>query len=253
MKQYISLLLLLLISSCAAKKLAVRNADSLIQYQIEKKIPLYSAQKDKLGKDIDKILSDLKPQIKTLVPLLKDMPIESPEKVENHYVVIDQIYQRIESDFTKLIAANLAVLDEKQQRDFLKIMIADTRVLEDKSEARKKDTFEKNLKILLGSVTDKQKEIIKSYDKYFAQRAASRINGRKNLQANLAKLFEGEMNSEAFVQAFKEYQNERKKDLQITTILKAFIPTLTPEQKLHLKEKFEEAESLIIEFLKTSY
>lgn len=253
MKPYFSLLILLLISSCAAKKLAVRQADNLIQYQIEKKIPLYTAQKEKLGRDIDKILLELKPEIKKLIPLLKEMPIESPEKVEGHYVIVDQIYQRIETDFTALLATHISSLDKKQQRDFLKTMENDTKEIEDRSETRKKETFERNLKMLLGSVTEKQKDILKSYDAYFQKRATSRINGRKNLETNIAKIFEAEMNREAILQAFKEYQAERKKDLQITTILKDFIPTLTAEQKVHLKEKFEEAETLIMEFLKTSY
>jgi hypothetical protein len=254
MKNFLSLLILLILSSCAAKKLAVRNADNLIQYQIEKKIPLYTAQKEKLGQDISRILTNLKPEVKKLIPLLKDVPLDRPEGFDSHYQEIDHLYHRIESDFTNLISKNLAQLDKKQQKDFLKNMADDNKEIADKSTKKKKAEMQKNLETLLGSVTDKQKEILGSYEEYFSKRSLGRIQGRETLLADFTKIYNGEViNEEGFHQAFREYQKARNKDLELPSILKKFIPTLNPEQKMHLKEKFEEAESLVMEFLKTSY
>ena len=51
----------LLSQGCLMKKMAVNHADFGLESQIEKRMPLYSAQKDQLSLDVDKFLNTTKP------------------------------------------------------------------------------------------------------------------------------------------------------------------------------------------------
>ena len=102
---------------CTAKKLVVQNADTLLQIQIKKHLPLYSTQNKRLEKDIHQFLNQQKSYVKEAVPIFANLDLNS-KKVNEQYDALNEVYFKLALNFSKLMGSYMAMLDKKQQSEF---------------------------------------------------------------------------------------------------------------------------------------
>src|SRR4051794_27692335 len=79
MKITVLYLIMLLSYGCGAKKMAVENADTLINHQVNKHLPLYSEQRDQLKRDIDKLLDKEKPVAMDILPVIDQIDLKNQD------------------------------------------------------------------------------------------------------------------------------------------------------------------------------
>lgn len=241
---------------CAAKKMAAQNADVLIQNQMEKKLPLYSAQKESLAKDIDKFLNAQKQFAKEVVPVLTSIELDA-RKVDDQYDHLTSLYKKLALNFSKLMSQYMAPLDEKQQKDFSKNLKEDNQRIARLKGEEQIEKIEERFERLFGTISDKQKKIFESEQKYFEERQALRLGRREKLHAKFEEIYKMDLSNDAraksFVEAFTEYQNTYPESPKNKEIIKAIIPTLSKEQRETFEEKTNDIKEIIGYYLETDY
>lgn len=242
---------------CAAKKMAVSNADTLISYQVTKRIPLYTAQKDELGADIDQFLNKSKPMAKEIVPVIDGITLETPEKVDEQYRKLETYYRRIASNFSKIMSKYMAKLDYKQQKEFFDTVELENKGITKKDKQERIEDVADRMETFLGTVTKAQKDIIESYGDYFMDQTTKRVERRKTLQNRFRNIFAQDASPEAkqelFQEAFLKYQDEGLTSNKNQEILKELIPTITKPQRDHFKREAQEIKDIIAYFIQTNY
>lgn len=242
--------------SCAAKKMAAQNADVLIQNQIEKKIPLYSAQKATLSKDIDKFLNDQKPFAKEVIPVINSIELDA-SKVDSQYDHLNSLYRRLALNFSKLMSKYMAPLDEKQQKDFSKNLKEDNQKIARQKGDEQIEKIEERFERLFGTISDKQKKIFEDEQKYLEERQALRLKRREQLHTKFEEIYKMDLSQDArakyFLDAFTNYQNTYPDSPKNKEIIKAIIPTLSKEQKEVFEEKTNDLKEIIGFYLETDY
>lgn len=250
-------LIAILAYGCAAKKMAVDNADTLISYQITKRIPLYSAQKDELGKDIDQFLNNTKPITKEIVPVIDEISLENLEKTDRQYKKLEDFYRRIASDFSKLMSKYLTKLDYKQQKEFFDNVESENKKIAKQEKDDRLEDIEERMEKFFGVVNDKQKQIIADYGDYFMEQSASRLERRKQLQTKFRNIFTQDASpsakQELFHVAFEKYQDEVLSTNKNQEILKKLIPTITKPQRDHFKREAKEIKDILVYFIQVNY
>ena len=177
MKPAFLLILSLLIFGCAAKQMTARNADILLELQIEKKLPLYSAQKQKLKKDVDAFLNQQKPFAKEAIPVITSIELDV-NKVNDQYGYLNSLYLKLALNFSKFMSKYMAQLDEKQQQDFEKTLKEENQSLRYSKADDRIEKIEDRFETLFGTITKVQKKILESYKTYFEERHALRLSRR---------------------------------------------------------------------------
>lgn len=242
---------------CAAKKLVVDNADSLISYQVTKRLPLYSAQKDKLEKDIESFLAKSKPIASEVLPVIDELNLNSVDKLPQQYNKFESFYLKLAQDFAGLMSRHLAILDKKQQKEFFETLDDENRNLLKKEKEDRIDDVEERFENFLGSVNGPQKQLIRDYADYFHLRAKERLDRRISLHKEFREIFKTDASSESkeksFQDAFASYQNDSLKNNRNLEILKKIVPTLTKDQKEHFREEAEEVKDVLKYFLTVDY
>lgn len=180
------------LSGCAAKKLAVNNADSLISYQVTKRLPLYSEQKEKLDKDIEAFLIKSKLVASDMLPVIDSLNLSSVENLPNQYNKFESFYSKLAFDFAELMSSHLATLDKKQQKDFFETLDDENRKLLNKEKEDRVDDIEDRFDTFLGSVNGPQKQLIREYSDYFHCRAKERLDRRITLHEKFREIFKTE-------------------------------------------------------------
>ncbi|MES2526956.1 MAG: hypothetical protein V4598_07700 [Bdellovibrionota bacterium] len=246
-----------LISSCGPKKVAVKYADTYIETQVEKRLPLYDSQEEALSKDIDKFLNGHKEKARQILPILAKVDLERPASLDEQYPKFSETYLDIASDFSKILARHMSVFDKKQQKDFLKKMREENNDLFTKGRKERQEKVESRVRSLLGTVTDDQKKILKANRKTFDEQIVVRSERRSKLHTAFKDILEQEISSEAkeklIHEAFIAYQKESLSDTRSLTIAKAFMPTLKPIQKENIRARLGELEEILTYFVETVY
>lgn len=247
----------LLMVSCGAKKVAVNYADTYIENQVEKRLPLYSSQEEALSKDIDKFLNAHKDRVRKILPILDKLDLEKPATLEEQWPKFSEAYLEIAADFSKILAKHMSVFDKKQKKDFLKKLKEENNAIlaRDKDERKKK--VEERVRSLLGTLTDQQKKILKSKASVFDEQVVTRMERRSKLHTDFKSILEQEISASAkekmIYDAFVAYQKEALSSTKNLEIAKEVIPTLTPIQKENVRAKIAELEEILEYFLQTTY
>lgn len=249
MKMTVMFLIMLLQFGCTAKKMAVENADTLLRYQINKRLPLYSAQKDQMNRDVEIFLNKEKPVAQEILPVIDAIDFKSPEKIEEQYKKLEAFFLRISKDFTVYVSKYLAKLDSKQQKDLFNTLDDENREILKKEKEARIDGLEDKFKMFMGSINGPQKQIIREHVDYFQDRAKLRLNRRITLHQKFRSIFQQDA-SEAtkanlFQEAFDEYQKKSVEGNKNLELLKKVLPTITPDQREYFRKEAAEIKDLI--------
>lgn len=257
MKLVFILLLALMVSSCAGKKMAVENADTLISYQVNKRLPLYSAQKEELSKDIDKFLNETKPKAQDILPVIDALNLKDPSKLETQYTKVENFYTGLSKDFSGLMSKYLAKLDNKQQKDLFETLDDENREILKKEKEDRIDSIEDRFEAFLGSVNSKQKQLVREYAEYFHSRAKMRLDKRVKLHGELKGIYNQDVSENSrynqIQEKMAEYQGETLKGNKNLEILKKIIPTLSSEQREHFRKEAQEVKDVLRYFNSVDY
>jgi hypothetical protein len=256
MKMLVWALMLFLGFGCAAKKMAVTNADFLLEAQIEKRLPLYAEQKEKLSKDVDLFLNQQKDFAKEVIPHITDIELDV-KKVDPQYQHLKEIYKKLSLAFAKLMSKYMAILDEKQQKDFLRVLKEENHQMGRVKSNEQMTKLYDRLEILFGSLTEKQRTILRDHKTYLFERHQLRLERREKLHQRFREIYQMDLSkdslADSFYTAFEEFQKAYPDDPRNREIIKAIIPTLTTSQKETFEERMKDLRELLGYFLEASY
>ncbi|MFP5384670.1 MAG: hypothetical protein ACLGHN_01230 [Bacteriovoracia bacterium] len=257
MRNIFLLFLLFILSSCAAKKLLVENADTLLTHQVTKRLPLYSKQKDNLNKDVDQFLNKAKPVAQEVLPVIDEIDLNSPDKVEKQYNKLEEYYIGLTQDFTAMLSKYMALLDKKQQKDFFETLDDENRELLKTEKEKRLDKIEDRFKLFFGSMKNSQKQLLRDYSDYFHLRAKERLERRVKLHGELRAIFGEELSQEArsrsIEEAFSRYQKDALKGNKNLEMLKKLLPTISSSQKEHFRNRVKEVKEMLNHFIISEY
>lgn len=255
----VSLLMLvaLLGYGCAAKKIAVSNADILISQQIQKRMPLTDAQKNELNKDIVQFLNKEKSRVHEIVPIIDEITLESDSDATAQYNKLESFYQRLSKDFSAMLAKYMAKLDSKQQAQMFDNLKRENKRILSKDKVDRMEGVENYLEHFFGKVNNEQLKIVTSYGDYFVESAKNRVARRETLHKEFQRIYATEQTEagrqDQILKALIEYQNESGRSHKNIEILNKLLPTLTKEQRVIFKKKTKEINELINYFMQTEY
>jgi hypothetical protein len=256
--RYILILLLTLNGyGCAAKKMAVENADYLISRQVYKKIPLYSDQKSQFSKDIDIFLNQVKPNAQNILPVIDEMDLEASDKMTSQYEKLEEFFKKLSKKFSDLISTYLAKLDVKQQKDFFKNLDDENREILKLEKEKNIDQVENRVKLLLGSINSDQKQLIRENSQYFEQRAKERLDRRVELHQIFRSIYAQDISENSriklFQEAFGDYQTKSTVNTKNLELLQKLLPTITKKQREHFRKEAQEVKDLLKYFITIEY
>lgn len=241
---------------CAAKKMAAQNADFLIETQIEKRLPLYSAQKQQLSKDVDSFLNSQKVFTKEALPVLNEIDFD-PHQIDARYDKLNSLYKKLALNFSKIMSKHMAVLDQKQQKDFSKNLQEENKDLDKVKPDDRLEKIHDRFKTLFGTMSEKQKSIFEEHRAHLLKSQSSRIERRKKLHHRFEEIYKLDISAtsreEYFIGAFSDYQNAYPDNQKNKEILKQIFPTLSQKQKDHFNEKLNDFKEIISYYLATDY
>lgn len=250
------LLLSCLTYSCTAKKMLAQNADILLENQIEKRLPLYSAQKMQLSKDVKKFLNDQKEFATEAIPVITSIELDV-KQTDKQYDYLNSLYRKLALNFSKLMSQYMAPLDEKQQKDFEENLDGENRAI---SRSKAEDRMEKiheRFETMFGTISDRQKKILDDQREYFEERHKLRLSRREKLHDKFKAIYKMDLSPESrakyFYEAFAEYQNAYPESAKNKEIIKLIIPTLSKEQKEVFEDKTNDLKDILNFYLEAHY
>lgn len=245
------------LSSCAGKQLAVNNADTLLEHQIKKRLPLYTAQKIELTKDVNKFLHEHKPLAREMLPMIDAINLEDPQKIDESYKKIVGFYEKIAGNFSELFAKHMATLDNKQQKEFFETLSDENRKIANVDEEEGLEKVNERFEKFFGSANEKQKGLLTKYASHFEERNKLRIERRRKLHQEFKDIYEGETSEgskkKQFTQAFEHYYKNSMNHEKNIEMLKNLIPTLTAKQKEYFRSRTQEVKEILNYFLQADY
>lgn len=242
---------------CTGGKLAVSNADRLLEYQVLKRIPLYSQQKISLSKDIDRFLNETKPMALEAVPVLDEINIEKKLSHEKQFYQLEAFYKRLVLDFSTVLSKYIALLDKKQQKDFLEnLEFENLKMARKKAEDHFEEAKDRFIKFF-GSITEQQKTLLLSFREYFHQRAEARLERRKQLHKDFFNIYAQDISYDSrkilIYEAFEKFQTEGLSNTRTLELIEKITPTLESHQKEHFRGKVQEIKSLLNYFIQADF
>lgn len=249
--------LLCLITSCASKTLLVKNADSLIEHQVVKRIPLYTAQRGQLDKDIKKFLNEKRQVTPEILPVIDEITLDHSENIERQYRVIAKVYDQVANDFTVILAKYMGVLDSKQQKDFFETMKEENRKLASTDEDERMEKTQNNFRTFFGSIDEKQKQMLVNMQTEFETNNQSKLERRKVLLQKLKELYKAQLSPEStskhIVETFQNYQKYAHNHEKNIQMVQQILPTITPRQKEFFRKRIAEVKEVLKLYLETDY
>ena len=241
---------------CAAKKMTAQHADVLLEHQIEKRLPLYSAQKEQLSKDVNKFLNAQKSFVKEAIPIITSIELD-PKKVDDQYKKINALYNKLVTNFSAIISKYMTPLDEKQQKDFQKILEAENQALKSSKSNDRMEKLNERFEIMFGSISSKQRKLLKEHGPYLEERHKVRMDRREQLQDRFKDIFKMDLSKDAkqnyFNKAFTDYQENYPETSKNIEIIKDIIPTLSIEQKEVFEDKINDLKDILNYYLESTY
>ncbi len=257
MKFTLLMLIALFFCGCAAKKLAVENADTLISYQVNKRLPLYSAQEEELSKDIDKFLNETKPKAQEILPVIDELNLSDPTKLDAEYLKIETFYKTLSKDFSDLMAKYLAKLDKKQQKEIFETLDDENREILKREKEDRIDDIESRFETFLGTINSAQKQLVREYADYFHTRSKMRLDKRVELHQSLKSIYSQDVSEDSrntqMKEAMAKYQSETMAKNKNLEILKKIIPTLSSKQREHFRQEAQEVKDVLRYFISVDY
>ncbi len=251
------LIFLILCYSCAAKKLVVNNADTLLEHQITKRLPLYSKQKKALSEDVTQFLKEQKPRAREVLPVIDKINIDNSDEIGDHYRALAKNYDQIALDFSRVLSKHMAKLDSKQQKDFFNTLAQENRELKKKDPEERTEKIQERFENFFGSINEKQKQKLTDLHEHFEARNKERILRRIELHAEFERIFKNDLSPESrqdlFVKSYADYQKrsvDHKKNIEL---IKAILPTVSEKQKEFFKSRTREVKEILKYFLEASY
>lgn len=246
----------ILLTGCGAKELVVKNADNVISYQITKRIPLYSEQKDVLKKDVDKFLNKTKPKAQDMLPVLDELNVTTPN-IDSQYKKLEAFYLDLSGDFSDMLARHMAKLDVKQQKTLFENLDQENREIKRRQSEKNLEKIEERVETILGTITKKQKEILTEYADYFQERKETRLQRRLKFHEELRQIYKGETSQDskrvAIHDAFKKYQADALVGNKNLEIIKKMEPTLNETQREKLRLHIQEIKELVKYYMSVDY
>lgn len=257
MKMSLFLLVAVLGYGCTGKKMAIENADYLISYQMNKRLPLYSEQKNQLAKDIDSFLNKMKPEAQNILPIIDEINLETNEKTTSQYAKLEEFFKKISKSFSELISKYMAKLDLKQQKDLFKTLDNENREILKLEKEKNIDLIESRMKLFLGSVNSEQKQIIRENSEYFQLRAKERLDRRIELHEKFRAIYNQDISESSraglFQEAFVHYQNKIYEKSRNLELLQKLLPTISKNQREHFRKEAQEIKDLLKYFISIEY
>lgn len=249
MRMTLLFVILFLGYACGPKKMAVENADTLINYQIGKRLPLYSEQKKFLDRDIDAFLNKEKPVAQEIIPVIDEINLHQSSKIEAQYHQLEKFFIRLSDDFTVVLSKYMAKLDSKQQKELFATLDDENREILKKEKEARIDGVEDKFKAFMGSINGNQKQIIREYADYFQNRAKARLNRRIQLHEAFKLIYNKDLSESSrateFHEAFTNYQKEAIVGNKNLEMLNKILPTVTPDQREHFRREVQEIKDLL--------
>ncbi len=243
--------------ACAAKELVVRNADTMLEYQVTKRLPLTSHQKNELQKDVDLFLNQEKKIAEEMLPVIDQIKLGSSEEVKPIYKKFESFYRKISSDFSTLMARYMVKLNEKQQKEFFENMKDENERYASKTQKERREDAEEALEKFIGKLSETQSGVIRSYDQFFRKQLRTRLTRRvalhekfKTVMSSGSSSAEKEKELHRIYIAHQEVNFSESKTLEI---IQKFIPTLSAEQKDMFREKTREVKEILRYFIQSTY
>lgn len=258
MKVFILTICFYLLYSCAAKKLAVKHADTFITHSVEKKLPLNPKQEAQLAKDVDHFLMKKKPKAQELLPLLDKMDPSNPTLFEEIYDSLLVSYRGVAQDFSELLAKYIVDLDEKQLKTFFKKLSDDRKEKEKKDKEARLSDLKRKVEKLFGALTKEQEKFLQSHADYFQRKGDLQLKRKEKLHDNIESILGQkqslETKKELVVKAFMNYQDESiESSKENLPLVKEFSPTLSQKQKEFFREKVRDLKEIIGYYLEAQY
>lgn len=249
-------LVTLLGHGCAAKKIIVKNADLIIENQIEKRLPLHFSQKKQLSKDVDKFLNEQKSFAKEAIPEISGIELDQ-NKTEAAYDRLTSLYRKLALNFSKLVAKHMATLDKKQQKEFSERLEKENQSLAKTNAKERTEKIEDRFESMFGKISDEQQKILKKQKAYFEERNKTRISRRSALHEKFKAIYETNESPEArtnsLYQTFEEYQNNYPESPMNKEIIQSIVPTLDKKQKEVFANKTRDLVDILNYYLETKY
>lgn len=257
MRHFLLLLIALILGhGCAAKRLTARNADVLLELQIEKRLPLYYAQKTLLKKDVDRFLNEQKLYTKEAVSIISSIALDI-NQVDVQYNQLSALYQKLALNFSKLMSKYMAQLDDKQQKEFEITVKRENQTLELSKSDKRLEMAHDRFETVFGTISDKQKEILQKDEKYFEERHKFKLNRRQKLQAKFSEIYRMDISlqsrSQYFYEAFSDYLHNYPEADKDKEIIKRIIPTLSKSQKDAFEDRTNDLKDIINYYLEVHY
>ncbi|MGE3611043.1 MAG: hypothetical protein AB7I27_15740 [Bacteriovoracaceae bacterium] len=244
--------------SCNTDRVVVSNADKILEYQILKRVPLYSEQKIALSKDIDVYLNHTRPIANQVIPILDEL------KENNNYAQIEFQYHRLEHfykdlaiSFSALISKYLARLDKKQQKEFIEnLEYENSRQSRKNAKDHLHEAEERFIKFF-GPIHEKQKIILISFQDHFNQRALEKLNKKEKITNHIKEIYAEELSvwstQRAIYEEFKNFQNHQLSTKKNLEIIKRIYPTLSEVQKEYFRMRIQELKGLLNYFIQADF
>lgn len=252
------ILSLLLLYSCAAKKFAVKHADTYITHSVEKKLPLNTTQEKELAKDVDQFLMQKKMAAQEILPLIDKMDPEKPTLFNEIYDSILTSYRGIAKDFSELLAKYIVELDERQQKIFFQRLAEDLETKKEKDVDERLSDTKRKVERLIGSLSADQEKFLKERKTYFQKKGSLHLERKEKLHGRLETILNQDSSPktkrELVVEAFMQYQDDGiLSSKENIAIIKDFVPSLTLKQKEYFRQRIQDLKEIIGYYLEAQY
>lgn len=250
------ILLFLLAIACTGQDLVVKQADNLLEYQIEKRLPLYSEQKKELAKDIQNFLHSEKPAAQKMLPVIDELNA-GLDNVATDYRAMANFYEATVAHFSVIIAKHMSKLDKNQQRLFFKTLGSENAELEKKEPAHRMDKVRARFKMFFGTLSEDQRKLLEEWTPYFEALHQERLKRRKVMHEEFRETYGLGLSpasaQEKFLESMRKYHlalNNHDKNIEL---IKSIVPGLAPNQKAHFAKKLVGIKEMLQLYLETDY
>lgn len=244
-------------TACAGKTLLVKNADNLLEHQVVKRIPLYTAQREKLDADIKKFLNEKRNSAPEILPVVDEITLDHADKLDTQYRKIAKVYDQLALDFTAIIAKYMGPLDSKQQKDFFKTLEEENRKLASTDKEDRMEKIQGNFRTFFGSIDEKQKQLLVDMQTEFESNNQSKLERREVLFQKLKEIYKGELSpastSRQILETFISYQKNAHNHDKNVQMLQKILPTINPRQKEFFRKRVAEVKEVLKLYLETDY
>ncbi len=257
MRLLLNLLIIFTTYSCAAKKIFVKNADTFINYQLDKRLHLNASQKKELERDVDQLLNSSKPLALELKRVTENIDVSSLKNIDEKFKKVELITKKISEEISIILSRYMSQLDRNQQLLFFEGLKSENEDIASKSEDERWEETSDRVESFIGDIKGDQQKVLNEFREYFELRSRSRLSRRIALHEKFKLIYAQSISIEArknlFQEAFLQYQKESFEQNRTLEFLQRILPNLDTDQKKHFMEKISDVKEIIDIYLDTQY